>query len=405
MKKIVYIIFGICLAGLLFCSCMRQTKNEKEYSHEMGKWSSQIAGVFDSPVLAYMDSIIAYPTYDNLCFYDTKEDKIVKSRLLEENEAFLEISAGKEYFYVLVEKKAADALSIHPGPFYLKLYYPDGSMYQEISMPFQRMFVSDGMIYAYWEPDYSMEAYERKKGHIEATHYLSEKDFLSNFSNKVSDWNQMSGDTLKIASKTFYRYSADGDMHKKAYYCDDKYLKLIQQFYFTEYADGKLVTAPERMMDTCYLEQMYSMMKKKEKNWVTYAWEVNGTLYGVCNIYQSQSGFMTQMDTRDIAYSISFCYDEIKDTFYKTDEYEDVELIYADGNCVLTHTYDGVYYKDMVAGQQDKVLNYDGAITVDVRDGLLSVGRLGNERFDDSYGLVEQEQFWGEGTLLIKKLW
>ena len=198
MKKIVYIITGICLAGLLFCSCMRQTKNEKEYSHEMGKWSSQIAGVFDSPVLAYMDSIIAYLTSDNLCFYDTKEDKIVKSRLLEENEAFLEISAGKEYFYVLVEKKAADALSIHPGPFYLKLYYPDGSMYQEISMPFQRMFVSDGMIYAYWEPDYSMEAYERKKGHIEATHYLSEKDFLSNFSNKVSDWNQMSGDTLKI---------------------------------------------------------------------------------------------------------------------------------------------------------------------------------------------------------------
>ena len=165
------------------------------------------------------------------------------------------------------------------------------------------------------------------------------------------------------------------------------------------------MTAPERMMDTCYLEQMYSMMKKKEKNWVTYAWEVNGTLYGVCNIYQSQSGFMTQMDTSDIAYSISFCYDETKDTFYKTDEYEDVELIYADGNCVLTHTYDGVYYKDMVAGQQDKVLNYDGAITVDVRDGLLSVGRLGNERFDDSYGLVEQEQFWGEGTLLIKKLW
>ena len=84
MKKIVYIILGICLAGLLFCSCMRQTKNEKEYSHEMGKWSSQIAGVFDSPVLAYMDSIIAYLTSDNLCFYDTKEDKIVKSRLLED---------------------------------------------------------------------------------------------------------------------------------------------------------------------------------------------------------------------------------------------------------------------------------------------------------------------------------
>lgn len=50
-------------------------------------------------------------------------------------------------------------------------------------------------------------------------------------------------------------------------------------------------------------------------------------------------------------------------------------------------------------------MDYDGAITVDVRDGLLSVCRLGNELMSDSYMPVEQEKYWGEGVLLIKKLW
>lgn len=75
------------------------------------------------------------------------------------------------------------------------------------------------------------------------------------------------------------------------------------------------------------------------------------------------------MDTSSIDYSISFCYNENTDTLDKIDGYEDVELIYADRNCVLTHTVDAVSCTDLATGQKDIILNYDGAITVDVRDG------------------------------------
>ncbi|MDE6566252.1 MAG: hypothetical protein K2K70_00795 [Lachnospiraceae bacterium] len=404
MRKIGGMCAGICVILLSFCSCTNQSwsQNGTEYSEDMGKWSSQLDGVFDYPMLAYMDNIIAYPSADNLNFYDTVKEKLVKSSL---PEACWGISAGKEYFYVLIEKEASDVLSERPGSFYLKLYYPDGSIYQEVPVPFQRMFVSDGMIYGYWEPDYILDGYECKEGHIEATHYISEENFLKDFPNKVSDWNEMEGDTLQIASKTFYRYPADGYMHKKTYYCDDKYLNENQQFYFTEYVDGELATTTERAMNVQYLQQMYAMMKKKEKNWVTYAWEVEGTLYGVCNIYQSSPSFLSQMDTSSIDYSISFCYNENTDTLDKIDEYEDVELIYADRNCVLTHTVDVVFCTDLATGQEDIILDYDGAITVDVRDGLLCVRRLGNELLGDSYVAVEQENYWGEGILLVKKLW
>lgn len=222
----------------------------------------------------------------------------------------------------------------------------DGMLYKKMEVPFQEMFVSDGMIYMYWEPNYEIQGFDQKTGHIEATHYLSEKDFLVSFPDKISDWNEMEGDTLQIASKTFYQYPKDGGMHKKSYYSDDKYLQEIQQLYFTQYMDGELATPPERAISSEYLEELYAMMKKREKNWVTFASEVDGIMYGVCNVYTGASVFLSQMDTNCIDYSFSFFFNENTGTLEKINKYENVELIYVDGDHVLIHKEDGVYYID-----------------------------------------------------------
>ncbi|MCH5267192.1 MAG: hypothetical protein J1E62_02510 [Lachnospiraceae bacterium] len=406
MKRIACIFTGICVILLSFCACSSGlwVQNGQGYSEDMGKWGSQLAGAFEHRNIACMDNTIVYPIEGYLCFYDTAEEKIVKIRT-PKNEGTYGISAGKEFFYVLIiQEKAVDDISELPGDFYLRLYRPDGSLYKEVPVPFQRMYVSDGMVYGYWQPD-SLGDYERKEAHIEATHYLSEEKFLTDFPSYISDWNEMEGDTMQFGSKTFYQYPADGNMHKRTYYCDDKYLNEIQQFYFTEYVDGELAVNSDRKMKERYLKQMYSMMMKKEKNWVTYAWEVEGTLYGVCNIYQDKPIYLTQMDTSSIDYSISFCYNESTDTLDKLGEYEDAELIYADGKCAVTHTVDAIYCIDLATGQKEKILDYDSVITVDVRDGLLQVSRLGNEMIGDSYVPVEQENDWGKGVLLVKKLW
>lgn len=91
------------------------------------------------------------------------------------------------------------------------------------------------------------------------------------------------------------------------------------------------------------------------------------------------------------------------DSLDKIEEYQGAELIYADGKNIITHKVDGPYSIDPVSNQEDKILDYDGAVQVYVRDGLLSVGRLGNELLSDFYKEDEQELYWGTGTLLIKK--
>lgn len=399
VMKILRVFAAICVILLSFCGCTGQTNNSGLYD-DTGKWSSRIDGMGNGPAVACIDKTIAYCTNLYICFYDMVTGNIITDTLPDWEEV-AQVSAGEKYFYVLTRDYRVESSTMEPSPSYLKMYTRNGVLFKEMEVPFQAIVVSDGMIYAYWEPDYDLDGFDQRMGHIEATHYLSEEKFLADFPEDVSDWIQMSGDTLQIGSKTFYHYPPDGYMHQKPYYSDDKYLKQIQQFYFTEYMDGELATPPERAMYEENLEGLYALMKKREKNWITFACEVDGVMYGVCNIYKSSSGFLTQMDTSGIDYSISFFYNESTGTLDKIDEYENVELIYADGSHVLTHKEDGVYYTNRTENREEKILDYDGAIGVTVRDNLLYVSK--NESYVGNGD--EEEVYWGKDTVFVKKLW
>lgn len=389
-----------CVVLLLFCGCSRQTNDSSLYD-STGKWSSRIDGVANTEDLACIGNTIAYSTNLYVCFYDIVTENIITDDIPDWQQV-LAVSAGKKYFYILMRDDSSGAKETEPC--FLKIYTVDGVLFKELEVPFQTIFVSDGMIYVYWGLGYEIQNFDRKMGHIEATHYLSEKNFLADFPDENSDWNEMEGDTMQIASKTFYRHPADGVIHKKPYYSDDKYLEEIQQLYFTEYMNGELATPPERAIGSKYLEELYAMMKKRERNWITFASEVDGIMYGVCNVYTGGSGFLSQMDTNCIDYSFSFFYNEITNTLEKINRYENVELIYDDGNHVLIHKEDGVYYIDQTMSKEDKILDYDGAIGVTVRDNLLLVQK--NESYVGNGDAKEEREFyWGTDTRVVKKLW
>lgn len=393
-------IWGIfvCVVLLLFCGCSRQTNDSSLYD-STGKWSSRIDGVANTENLACIGNTIAYNTNLYVCFYDTVTEKVITDDIPDWHQV-LAVSAGEKYFYILMRDSSG---AMETEPCKLRIYTVDGVLFKELEVPFQTIYVSDGMIYVYWGLGYELQSFDRRMGHIEATHYLSEKIFLADFPDKNSDWNEMEGDTLQIASKTFYRYPADGVIHKKSYYSDDKYLQEIQQLYFTQYMDGELATPPERAISSEYLEELYAMMKNRERNWITFASEVDGIMYGVCNVYTGASGFLSQMDTNCIDYSFSFFFNENTGTLEKINEYENVELIYVDGDHVLIHKEDGVYYIDQTISTEEKILDYDGAIGVTVRDNLLLVQK--NESYiGNGDAKEEQEFYWGTDTIFVKKL-
>ena len=89
------------------------------------------------------------------------------------------------------------------------------------------------------------------------------------------------------------------------------------------YSDGK----PASEEYDTNISQIYSMMRKREENFLIHSFEIDDTIYGICNVYSEQGDLLT-LYTQNLKYSFSFRYAEKEDKLYKVHEYEDMELIY-----------------------------------------------------------------------------
>ena len=102
---------------------------------------------------------------------------------------------------------------------------------------------------------------------------------------------------------------------------------------------------------------------------------------------------MLNLLTKNIKYSFTFAYDEAKDTLYKIKEYDKLELIYTDGEHLLSHKEDGVYFQNIENGKVEKVYDYDGAISVSILDGYARIEEV-ELHYDDSIDKQSFVKLW-----------
>lgn len=309
---------------------------------------------------------IAFLTIDSkeVVFLDEKQ-KNRRSVELSENRQSLEITAGNDYFYVYCsnEDETAD---------FLNVFDKKGELIKEISLPFSRVSVSNGIVYGYYDETADFNGWDSNisNSHIEATHYISERKFLEKFPNCMDDWNEISGDEIaNVGEQQFYRCSSDY-CHNTDYYSDQKPLSVFGQIDYVKYCDGKIASEESDKEIRSRLNQIYSMMKKKEENFLIYSFQTNDKIYGICNVY-SQYGELLTFCTDDLDYSFSFSYDEKEDKLYKVNEYTNMELIYEDEYNCLYHKLDGVYYTKLGSDKEEKLYDYNGEIGLTILEGYV----------------------------------
>ena len=309
---------------------------------------------------------IAFLTIDSkeVVFLDEKQ-KNRRSVELSENRQSLEITAGNDYFYVYCsnEDETAD---------FLNVFDKKGELIKEISLPFSRVSVSNGIVYGYYDETADFNGWDSNisNSHIEATHYISERKFLEKFPNCMDDWNEISGDEIaNVGEQQFYRCSSDY-CHNTDYYSDQKPLSVFGQINYVRYCDGKIASEESDKEIRSRLNQIYSMMKKKEENFLIYSFQTNDKIYGICNVY-SQYGELLTFCTDDLDYSFSFSYDEKEDKLYKVNEYTNMELIYEDEYNCLYHKLDGVYYTKLGSDKEEKLYDYNGEIGLTILEGYV----------------------------------
>lgn len=309
---------------------------------------------------------IAFLTIDSkeVVFLDEKQ-KNRRSVELSENRQSLEITAGNDYFYVYCSNEDETA-----G--FLNVFDKKGELIKEISLPFSRVSVSNGIVYGYYDETADFNGWDSNisNSHIEATHYISERKFLEKFPNCMDDWNEISGDEIaNVGEQQFYRCSSDY-CHNTDYYSDQKPLSVFGQIDYVRYCDGKIASEESDKEIRSRLNQIYSMMKKKEENFLIYSFQTNDKIYGICNVY-SQYGELLTFCTDDLDYSFSFSYDEKEDKLYKVNEYTNIELIYEDEYNCLYHKLDGVYYTKLGSDKEEKLYDYNGEIGLTILEGYV----------------------------------
>lgn len=309
---------------------------------------------------------IAFLTIDSkeVVFLDEKQ-KNRRSVELSENRQSLEITAGNDYFYVYCSNEDETAV-------FLNVFDKKGELIKEISLPFSRVSVSNGIVYGYYDETADFNGWDSNisNSHIEATHYISERKFLEKFPNCMDDWNEISGDEIaNVGEQQFYRCSSDY-CHNTDYYSDQKPLSVFGQIDYVRYCDGKIASEESDKEIRSRLNQIYSMMKKKEENFLIYSFQTNDKIYGICNVY-SQYGELLTFCTDDLDYSFSFSYDEKEDKLYKVNEYTNMELIYEDEYNCLYHKLDGVYYTKLGSDKEEKLYDYNGEIGLTILEGYV----------------------------------
>lgn len=354
---IINILSGCSFKGL---SEMMLEKENQDLPSSIGTISSN----FSFAVLGTGE--IAFLTIDpkEVVFLDEKQ-KNRRSVELSENRQSLEITAGNDYFYVYCSNEDETA-----G--FLNVFDKKGELIKEISLPFSRVSVSNGIVYGYYDEtaDFNGWGSNISNSHIEATHYISERKFLEKFPNCMDDWNEISGDEIaNVGEQQFYRCSSDY-CHNTDYYSDQKPLSVFGQIDYVRYCDGKIASEESDKEIRSRLNQIYSMMKKKEENFLIYSFQTNDKIYGICNVY-SQYGELLTFCTDDLDYSFSFSYDEKEDKLYKVNEYTNIELIYEDEYNCLYHKLDGVYYTKLGSDKEEKLYDYNGEIGLTILEGYV----------------------------------
>lgn len=386
-KHILYFALCISIMGIMSgCSFADGNHSIKKENKD----SSMLGPILSNCSFVQLNGKIAFLTTGNEIIFRDEQEKAEKVVQLPENRQCLEIAAGKDYFYVFCSnEEETDG--------FLRIYDNDARLINEIGLPFKRVSVSNGNIFGYYDDainDFFSWNSNYANSHIEATHYMSESEFLEKFSNKLSDWIEIKRNgKVEIGNIQFYYHPTDY-YHTQGYYSNRKPLDVLEQIDYVRYCDGKLASEGyDTKVKSIRINQIYSMMRKKEKNFLIYSFQKNNAIYGVCNVYEEHGDLLSFL-TKDLKYSFSFRYDEKKDKLYKKTEYNNIELIYEDNNHCLYHKSDGVYCKSLSTGENRKVYDYNGEIGITLLNGWTKF----QERVASYDGnLVDKQE--------IKKIW
>ena len=355
MKRIVILFIVL----MMLCGCNRSTPRDIVFDR------CETSGVLRNLRSARIGDVVLFDCGTYGTYLKRKDNTVKKIKELSE-EGIFKISSSDKYFYVSIGRreisgKIANVLVVDRK----------GNIIQTKDCECEWIQVYKDVIFGYYN---GRDDYEEDVGWsamcIEATHYISEDEFLEDKEDNIADWVHMTGEENNIKGKKMYRKKKDSD-HEIPYYRDIPYYDAYDSLGYIV-ADGEIVSSLNEKKAKKYIVQLQEIMGKEEKNYFVASWQNSDKLYGVCRVYKKSGGFM-QLFTKDIDYSFSFEYEPKTDSVSLIKKYDGIEQLYFDDNWIIYRKNNIIFAENLHTGKKKKIFKSDRYVWFDVSGDIVVV--------------------------------
>ena len=321
---------------------------------------------------ARIGNTVLYDCSEDYGTYIKLENSDVSRKLddVSQNFSISKISSSNQYFY-LSGKEISD---VWGGKTNVLVMDVNGKIIAAKECCCDWIYASGSTIFGYYKcRDESEKVLAWEATRMEVTHYQDEEEFLNSEDNNIEEWTPMTGESLSVDGKEWFRQKKDYE-HSQNYYTDTVYCDTYYVLEWLNYVDGRESSGLDwdvKVQSKKYIKQMRKLMGAK-KNFEVSSWQLEDKLVVICRVY-SRSGGLLQHFTKDIERSLIFQYDPDTDSLHLDNTYEGKELAYWDETWMIYRKGKELFVENIPTHKVSKVFENDTIINIDLSYDIVTL--------------------------------
>ena len=214
---------------------------------------------------ARIGNTVLYDCSEDYGTYIKLENSDVSRKLddVSQNFAIDKISSSNQYFYL----SGREISDVWGGKTNVLVMDVNGKIIAAKECCCDWIYASGSTIFGYYKcRDESEKVLAWEATRMEVTHYQDEEEFLNSAHNNIEEWTPMTGESLSVDGKEWFRQKKDYE-HSQNYYTDTVYCDTYYVLEWLNYVDGRESSGLDwdvKVQSKNYIKQMRNLMVAKK---------------------------------------------------------------------------------------------------------------------------------------------
>ena len=244
---------------------------------------------------ARIGNTVLYDCSEDYGTYIKLENSDVSRKLddVSQNFAIDKISSSNQYFYL----SGREISDVWGGKTNVLVMDVNGKIIAAKECCCDWIYASGSTIFGYYKcRDESEKVLAWEATRMEVTHYQDEEEFLNSAHNNIEEWTPMTGESLSVDGKEWFRQKKDYE-HSQNYYTDTVYCDTYYVLEWLNYVDGRESSGLDwdvKVQSKKYIKQMRQTVSPAPRWWngrptLYYCWTAPAAVSSLTRYSQSST--------------------------------------------------------------------------------------------------------------------